>query len=408
MEKVKTGCPFPKQNSIAANHRSCLWFSFFFLFYSSGCSFIPTAALETAPQFFTDDFDRESLIVASRRHLTYLQKLPLAEEQFIGKQSFSNRWLVDSLQLFLRIVEKTRHPEQLDARIREHFDIFQAEGRSGAKSGEMLVTGYYEPTFAGSLSRSPDYTIPIYATPGSLITHKNSTTGKTQIGRYTANSKFIPYWTRAEIEKNEVLAGYELTYLHDPLDAFFLHIQGSGRIKLPDGSIRSLHFASSNGHSYSSIGKLLVDSHKLAREEINVPAIRRYLHEHPEEQKAILHHNERFVFFQWGDDSGPQGSLELTLTPGRSIAVDPQSLPVGLPAYLESRRPIIDSTGRITVWTTMKRFVLPQDSGAAIIGPGRVDLFCGNGYEAETTANYLQEQGQLYFLVKKGYRKPKP
>ena len=193
----------------------------------------------------------------------------------------------------------------------------------------------------------------------------------------------------------------ELVFLKDPFDAFILHIQGSGKIQFPDKSIRPIRFAGSNGHPYKSIGKLLVDEHAMTLEEVTVPAIRKYLQLHPDQQQRILHHNPRYIFFHWGDDVGPKGSFGQVLTPGRSIAIDSKVLPGGVLAYLQSRVPQIEQDGRVVGWNHIARFVFPQDSGEAIKGAGRVDIFWGSGQEAEFAANHMKEMGKLYFLVKK-------
>ncbi len=205
----------------------------------------------------------------------------------------------------------------------------------------------------------------------------------------------------AEIDRDNPLAGSELVYLRDPFDAFLLQVQGSGRIRLADGSVKSVRFAGHNGQEYNSIGKLLVDEGKLSRKEVSIPAIRRYLSEHPGERKRILDHNPRVVFFTWGDEGNPQGSLGQELTPGRSVAIDNHTLPTALFGYLASRKPVVDSDGSILCWKPLTRFVLPQDSGAAIRGAGRVDLFLGSGTYARTTAGHMQEPGTLYFLLAK-------
>ena len=242
----------------------------------------------------------------------------------------------------------------------------------------MLVTGYYEPIFEGSLNQIFPYLTPIYSPPDSLVTIIETNKKNKRVGRYNEQNEFVDYWSRAEIETQGLIKGYELAYLKDPFDAFLLHVQGSGKIQLPDKSIKSVRFAASNGLGYNSIGKLLVDENIMTLEEVNIPAIRSFLQQHPEQQRRILHHNPRYIFFNWGKgNAGPVGSSGEVLTPGRSIAMDTASLPGGSMAYLMTRKPVIDKTGSISGWTQVNLFVFPQDSGAAIKGTGRVDLFFG-------------------------------
>ena len=142
-------------------------------------------------------------------------------------------------------------------------------------------------------------------------------------------------------------------------------------------------------------------------EEASIPSIRSYLQTHPEEQKAILHHNIKFIFFNWALDGDPVGSLGEQLTPGRSIAIDPSVLPQQTLAFMISRRPVLDQSGNIIDWIPMQRFVFPQDTGSAIQGSGRADLFWGNGTYARKAAGSMKEGGSLYFLVKNSFEEPR-
>ena len=347
-----------------------------------------------------DDGDRSSLVRATGYQIDYLGRLPGDTVFTIQGDTYTIGWLLESLHLFLDIVGQHPPPEELDRILHEKFTVYQAPGRTNAPAGEMLITGYYQPLFEGSLSRKPPFLYPLYRQPASLIIRETPSGERTLIGRLDGKGQLIPFWTRAEIEDKNLLAGNELVYLKDPVDAFFLQIQGSGRIRLDDGSLRSVHISASNGREYKSIGKLLVDERKIAKEDISMQTIRRYLRENPAEIKRILQYNRKFVFFRW-EEGEPQGSLGEVLTPGRSIAIDQNALPTAAVAYIVTRRPVIDTEGRVTGWEPLRRFVLPQDSGEAIKGTGRADVFWGNGLYAETAAGLMKEKGQLYFLVKK-------
>lgn len=384
--------------------RTLLFLVFLFLAPVMGYGREPALLLPPQDQIppLRDDMDNKSLITAATRHLDYLRTLPASTALRLDKTLCSRDCLVESLETFLTILQSNPSPVELDQAIRENFILYQAGGRKNEKKGEMLITGYYEPLLEGSLHKNGPFIHPLYAPPDSLITCQDPHTGKKTMGRKDAQGETIPFWSRAEIEEGSLLAGNELVYLKDPVDAFILHIQGSGKIRLPDGSQRPLQFAATNGREYKSIGKLLVDENKMTRQEATMPAIRQYLRQNPDERQRILHSNPRFVFFQWNDQkASPTGSLGLPLTPGRSIAVDPKTLPTGVMAYLVSRKPVLDGNGQLRDWEPLQRFVLPQDTGAAIKGAGRADLFWGNGHYAETAAGNMKEQGQLYFLVKK-------
>jgi membrane-bound lytic murein transglycosylase A len=349
--------------------------------------------------------DDKSLIIAATRHLDYLKTLPPETITRLGQDFCSKDCLLESMETFLDILKQKPNPEEFAHAVRENFILYQASGRDKEKKGEMLITGYYEPLLEGSLTKDSPFIHPLYTAPDSLLTYRNPATGKKTTGRKDTNGQNIPFWTRAEIEEGNLLAGNELVYLKDPVDAFILHVQGSGKVRLRDGSLQAVQFAATNGRGYKSIGKLLVDEDKMSREEATMPTIRHYLQQNPDEQKRILHHNPRFVFFQWNKTKeSPTGSIGLPLTAGRSIAVDPATLPTGVMAYLISQKPVLDKKGQLLKWETMQRFVLPQDTGVAIKGAGRADLFWGNGHYAETAAGNMKEQGQLYFLVKKDAR----
>jgi membrane-bound lytic murein transglycosylase A len=352
--------------------------------------------------FFADDMDIDSLIESTRHQVAYLESQDPTQKVSFGADSYENHWLLRSVQELLAKLQQTRDGKELNRFFNENYLVYQAGGRTKKRGRSMLVTGYYEPLFAGSLTREPPFLTPIYSPPNSLVILSGGD-GKKHIGRYDRDNMFTNYWSRAEIENNNLLQGEELAFLQDPFDAFLLHVQGSGRILLPDKSVVSVRFGGSNGLGYNSIGKLLVDEKIMTLEEVNIPAIRAYLRRHPEQQQRILQHNPRFIFFTRGDTRPPKGSSGEVLTPGRSIAMDSSSLPGGTIGYLTSRRPVFDENGAISSWTPLNRLVFPQDSGAAIKGTGRVDIFWGNDDYAEQAANHMKEEGQLYFLVKKGY-----
>jgi len=359
----------------------------------------PLHKIDSLPTF-ADDHDRVSLIRVLKSQKHYLEEQQASEEISIGSLFVSNALLLESVNDMLDFLITDPDPTQLTQFIKSNYLVFQAGGRKSKWGRKMLVTGYYEPLFKGSLAEKAPYLTPIYARPPELIQQTNPD-GKREIGRYDNNHNLTAFWTRKEIETEHHLAGNELVYLKDPFDAYLLHVQGSGKIALPDGSIKSVGFAGTNGLTYTSIGKYLVDQKIMKLKDVNIPAIRGYLDQHPDKRLHLLHQNPRYIFFQWGDNKGPRGSSGEPLTAGRSIAIDPQALPAGTIAYLKSEKPVLDATHTIKKWQPMNRFVFPQDSGSAIKGTGRVDVFWGSGDYAETAANHMKHPGELYFLIKK-------
>jgi len=377
---------------------SFLLFIFYFFFSLHSYKPLYCITAKQAPDF-SDDMDYHSLLSAAQSHIEFLEKHGSNVEVFPAEKTPSAGDLLQSIHKLTEILRQNPTSETLHRFIIDNYDIYQAGGREGKKDRQMLVTGYCEPVFEGSLTRTKRFSYPIYSPPDDLIQETDSD-NKTRTGRLVGNV-FHKYWSREEIEKLGLLKGNELAWLKDPFDAFLLHIQGSGRIRLPDNSLRAVHFASSNGLEYNSIGKLLVDEKKIVLKEVTIPTIRGYLDRHPEELQRILHHNPRFIFFNWGDNRGPRGSSGVVLTPGRSIAIDNSVLPNGVIGYLSTTTPKVNRQGEITGWTALKRFVFPQDSGSAIKGAGRVDLFWGHDSYAEIAANHMKEKGKLYFLVQK-------
>ncbi|MDH5297727.1 MAG: murein transglycosylase A [Desulfobulbaceae bacterium] len=342
------------------------------------------------PLALTDDLSVASLVEAVDQSLVFLRRQPAERTVRICGTLYTTAWLAESLESFAQLVATTGTGPELDRLVRQRFDICPATA-----ADTLLVTGYYEPEVAGSLFPDPPYLHPLYRVPTDLVTTREGT------GRM-AGGKLSPYWSREEIETRGLLKGQELLYLADPVAAFILHVQGSGRVRLPDGTIRRVHFAAKNGLPYRSIGRLLVDEGKLKLEEVNMPAIRAYLADHPEERDRILRYNPSFIFFGWGEEGAtPAGSLGRPLTAGRSVALDPARYPAGALGYLVSRKPVVDEAGQLTSWAPMGRFVLHQDSGSAIKGEGRLDLFWGGDRYAETAAGHMKQPGTLYFLIKK-------
>lgn len=348
----------------------------------------------------TDDGDKASLSQALAASIGYWQGQPPERRLLLCGKTLAPADLLATLREFQGLQSRLP-PHELAAAVETRFDVCQVN--SGQGQGDLLVTGYYQPRFTASLVRQPPFIHPVYRLPADLLQAQVFTKAVSQeVGR-VEKGQFVPYWTRAEIETGNKLRGEELCYLADPVEAFILQVQGSGLVELPDGQVRQLLFAGTNGRPYRSIGRLLVDEGRIPLSEIDLPAIRRYLHEHLDERERILHYNERYVFFKFADaraDRGPVGSMGAALTPGRSVALDLERFPVGGLYYLITERP--PETGDTKgAWLPMTRFVLHQDTGAAIKGPGRLDFFWGSGEYPERAAGLMKQQGRLYVLIKK-------
>lgn len=378
-----------------------------FLLFMQACA--PRQPLELvnreALPLFRDNFDRTSLISATVRQLHYLDSLPDDLQHQFGDNQYSTHWLQQSMESFLDILKQEPDSETLARIVSENFSIYQV--RSNSNDNPILVTSYHEPLFEGSLEKNFPYIYPLYRVPDSLVIRKNPKTGHKESGLLTADDRLLPFWDRSEIERGNLLTGQELVYLKDPIDAFIIHTQGAGKILLRDGGIKSVGFAATNGHQYRDVGKILVREKLLNPKDADIKGISTYLRHHPEDQKRLLFHNPRYVFFTWKGNSEPMGRLNVSLTPGRSIAIDPGTLPMAVPAYLTTRQPILSSDGNLSGWRPLQRFVLPQDTENAVKGAEHTALFWGRGARAGQFSELMHEDGQLYFLVKNNFELPK-
>lgn len=353
---------------------------------------------------FRDDMDRDSLILAVRRNLEYLNRLSPDTLFHYGPHDFTCRQVRESQEFFLDLLSKGPGAGSLSREVRKKFWVYRATGQDGDQ--KVLFTGYYEPIYEGSLAPDETFKYPLYRPPGDLLKVDLSLFGEKFKGESIVarieGKKVLPYYSRDQIETERVLRGrgLEIAWLKDPLDVAFLHIQGSGRLRLRDGKEILVHYQTSNGRPYRSIGRYMIEKGFLAREEMSMQAIRRYLTENPAVLEEVLNFNPSYVFFRQVEN-GPSGSFDVLLTPGRSVALDPRVFPKGALGFISSRKPVVSDQEKIIGWTDFSRFVLNQDSGGAIKGAGRADIFWGSGAYAELVAGHLQHEGDLYILIKK-------
>jgi membrane-bound lytic murein transglycosylase A len=219
----------------------------------------------------------------------------------------------------------------------------------------------------------------------------------------TVNGRKVPYYTRREIDVDGVLRGrgLELAWVSDPVELNTLHTQGSGKIKLEDGKILTVSYAQNNGRPFSSVAHSMLMQNRIDKSDTSYRNFKVWLKGKSEQELyEILGVNERYIFFRFVDQE-PVGSMGEPVTPARSIATDPDYYPQGALAFIRLRKPVFDDDYNVMKRINLSRFVLNQDKGSAIKGPGRVDLFCGFGPEAQATAGSLKEKGELYFLFRK-------
>jgi membrane-bound lytic murein transglycosylase A len=360
-----------------------------------------------SPPPITDDLDRESLRLAIHHSVSYLRKLP--PDQIVGEQprQISAGEALDGLAALDRLLDRWSCWACFVKDFEAQFELVPSS--RDEQHREVLFTGYYQPIIDGSLVETSEYRYPIYRKPTDLLTPErvagNSGETARKIGGRVEAEQFAPYYTRREIDRDGLLRGrgFEIAWVKNPIELFFLHIQGSGILRLPNGTRLHIGYAGQNGRPYRSIGRLLIDQGKISQTEMSMQRLRRHLAENPEERDEIMAYNESYVFFRI-TESGPFGSLEVPVTAGRSIATDSRLFPKGAPALIYSESPVLDAAGRLIGWRPFVRFVLNQDTGGAIRGFQRADLYMGNGDEAGAQAGYMNSPGKIYFLMLKNAR----
>jgi membrane-bound lytic murein transglycosylase A len=256
--------------------------------------------------------------------------------------------------------------------------------------GKAFATGYFEPEIAASPVAAPGYAVPIYVAPPDL-TRCTLPTGQTGRGRIDENGQCVLYFTRAEINQG-VLAGkgLELAWAADPVELFFLEIQGSGRLRYPDGTVVRIGYADQNGRDYVAIGRLLKERGILPPGGTNMESIVAWMRANPDQAQALMEENLSYIFFKVLNGPGPLGALGIPVTPRATVAADPNFIPLGAPVFLALDRP--EASG---IWVA-------QDTGGAIKGSNRVDTFWGAGDEARRIAGGMSAKGQALILVPRG------
>lgn len=291
-------------------------------------------------------------------------------------------------------------PDAIRAFFQQRFKVYLMQQADGSVEG--LITGYYEPLLHGSRELTPKYRYPLYAPPDDLLVVDLSSLypelkNLRLRGRLDGN-KVIPYFTRSEIESGKApVQGKEIAWVDDPVELFFLQVQGSGRIQLEDGSMVRVGYADQNGYPYKSIGKWLVDHGEMTLDKASMDGIKDWARKHPDRLPELLAANQSYVFFRElpNQDGGPLGALGVPLTPERSIAVDPRALPLGAPVWLATTQPNSSDA--------LDRLVLAQDTGGAIRGNVRADYFWGFGDEAGKQAGAMKQKGRMWLLLPIGY-----
>lgn len=332
--------------------------------------------------------DRQALLQSIDNSLRYLQTNDAAKayRQYQVTGITRDR-VVRSLTRFRQLVVNSKSAEELQAAVRQEFIFYQSVGKDD--KGTVTFTGYYEPIYQGSRVRTAEYRYPLYRRPANLASWKK------------------PHPTRAQLEgvdgipgEKSPLRGLELVWLRDRFEAFLVQIQGSARLTLTDGTVMTVGFGGRTDYPYTSIGREMAKDGKISGAGLTLPGMIKFFKENPTELSTYLPRNQGFIFFRETNGAPAMGSINVPVTPERSIATDKSLMPPGALALVHTRLPYATDQGQIQQ-RLVSRYVLDQDAGSAIKGPGRVDYFMGVGKVAGDRAGVTGGAGQLYYLLLK-------
>ncbi|HYW18201.1 MAG TPA: murein transglycosylase A [Nodularia sp. (in: cyanobacteria)] len=332
--------------------------------------------------------DRQALLSSIDNSLSYLTRnSAIATYKKYPVKGITHDRVRRSLIRFRQLVVNSKSPAELQAAVRREFTFYKSVGNDG--NGTVKFTAYYEPIYSASRVKTQEYKYPLYRVPPDL------------------DQWAKPHPKRVDLEgqdgllgERSQLRGLEILWFRDRFDAYMVHIQGSAQIQLSDGKKTSVGFAGGTDYPWTSIGGQLSKDGKLAANQLNMPGIINFFQSYPQEMSNYLPRWERFVFFQETSGRPATGSINVPVTPERSIATDKSLMPPGALALVHTSFPYPTSNGQMQ-YRTVSRFALDQDTGSAIKGPGRVDYFMGSGKVAGDRAGVTGGKGSLYYLLLK-------
>jgi membrane-bound lytic murein transglycosylase A len=343
------------------------------------------------PDFTHACSDTTNLREAIQNSINYLAEHP-SSLAFYPYGEISHAQVVASLREFLGMMDKGMSPTDMNQAIRDRFDVYISVGCDD--QGTMLYTGYYTPIFDASRTRTDKFAYPLYKMPEGLTKDPLGIT----LGIKDKQGAMTKCPPRKELEEGGTLKGLEIFWLGNPFEVYVAHVQGSARLRLPDGKMVTAAYAANNGYDYKSIAEELINDSKLKREDLSLKNLIQYFAQHPDEEREYVSRNPRFVFFM-ESDSPPRGSLNQPVTPLRSIATDKTIFPRAAQAFLKTSLP--KREGGVIAPAEYEGWALDQDSGGAIRAPGRCDVYMGIGDEAGELAGRTMQEGLLYYIFLK-------
>lgn len=342
------------------------------------------------PDFTLACIDLQNLKEAVEQSLTYLNKP--SSQKFFPVNDITHFHTVRSLKAFAELLDSGLTGTALNQAIHEKFDVYISVGCDG--QGTVLFTGYYTPIFDGSKNRTAQFHYPLYKKPDDLVKANDGSI----LGRRMPNGTITNYPPRAAIEQSRMLDGDELVWLADPFEAYIAHVQGSAKIRMPDGQLQTIGYSASNGHEYKSISKQMVRDGVITEKQLSLAAMIDYFKRHAHQVTKYTWLNPRFVFFR-ESQGPPRGSLNVPVTAYRTIATDKSIFPRGALTFITTTLP--QDQGGLIVNQLYSGFALDQDTGGAIRAPGRCDVYMGIGDMAGQLAGQTYQEGKLYYLFLK-------
>ncbi len=342
------------------------------------------------PDFTMACLDINHLRPAIDKSLNYLKKP--SSRRFFPCGDITHDRAVDSLEAFAELLDSGLKGPQLNQAISNTFDVYMSVGCDNI--GTVLFTGYYTPIFDGSTARTERFKYPLYSQPTDLVKAPNGEI----LGRRAPDGQITQYPPRAVIETSGMLRGSELMWLSDPFEAYIAHVQGSAKIRMPDGRLTGVGYTAANGHDYKSISKVMVNEGIISRSQMSLSAMIDYFKKHLDQVAKYTRLNPRYVFFT-EEQGPPRGSLNEQVTTMRTIATDKSIFPPGCIAFISTTLPRLQAGSVVN--QVYDGFVLDQDTGGAIRAPGRCDLYMGTGQTAGRLAGRTYQEGRLYYLFLK-------
>jgi membrane-bound lytic murein transglycosylase A len=342
------------------------------------------------PDFTQGWRDLDTLEAATRRSLSYLSKP--SSRQYFPYGDINHDRAVKTLETLLTLLDSDAHSDEINGLARAYFDVYESVGCDD--QGTVLFTGYYTPIFEGSFQPTGRFRYALYKMPADLVKGPDGQT----LGRREPDGTIVSYPTRADIEDSGMLRGQELVWLADPFEAYIAHVQGSARIRLPDGQIVTVGYAANNGQQYQSVSRMLIEDGRIPGDRMSLAAMIDYFKRHPDQVDLYVRRNPRYVFFQISDGP-PRGSLNEPVTPWRTIATDKSIFPRACLAFIATTLPQMERG--VLVTQPWNGFALDQDTGGAIRAAGRCDVYMGVGDEAGQLAGQTYQEGRLYYLFLK-------